>query len=101
MKLLSAILLSLGLSVSVWAVDSKDIEIETFLSLGKFVGACGIMELQLQFQHSTDAQNGDEFIKRFWTGEAARLYMTLDEYAAKCDETAVTYANVIEAFAAK
>jgi hypothetical protein len=76
---------------------SSAITIESILVIGKASGACGILNLQLQFQTNTKMTGGDEFVVRFWTTEAARLGMTLEEYATKhCQSSLSSYDRLFE-----
>ena len=59
------------------------------MSLGKLTGNCGIFRAQVVFQEETVLDNGDEFLSRYWTMEAARLGKTLEEYVQYC----LTYMN--------
>tara|TARA_R110002072_G_scaffold301652_1_gene481861 strand:+ start:2066 stop:2320 length:255 start_codon:yes stop_codon:yes gene_type:complete len=52
------------------------------LAVSKYAGACGILGLQAEFQSTTKLEGGDEFLVRFWTTEAARLGMSMEEYGA-------------------
>ena len=46
--------------------------------------------MMADFQKRTQMDGGDDFLFRFWTMEAARLGMTLKEYATQC---AAAYKN--------
>jgi hypothetical protein len=73
------------------------LSLESLLVIGKASGACGILNLQLQFQSNTKMEGGNEFIVRFWTTEAARLGMTLEEYATThCTSSLASYDRVLE-----
>jgi hypothetical protein len=65
--------------------------LHTLLVVGKGSGACGILTLQIQFQEGTKMSGGNEFVGRFWTTEAARLGMTLDQYGKFCAKTLDAY----------
>ncbi|MBO6811717.1 MULTISPECIES: hypothetical protein [Marinobacter] len=68
------------------------------LVTGKMSGGCGIMQLQIQYQQNTGLEGGTNFIVRFWTAEAARLGMTLDEYAGQCRRVVENYQEFYEMF---
>tara|TARA_R100001530_G_scaffold120297_1_gene87553 strand:- start:248 stop:541 length:294 start_codon:yes stop_codon:yes gene_type:complete len=76
-----------------WAEDDPSdggLIIKRMLATGKFTGGCGIFEMMADFQKRTQMDGGDDFLFRFWTMEAARLGMTLKEYATQC---AAAYKN--------
>lgn len=54
------------------------------LALGKLTGGCGILKLQMEFQENTKLKGGDEYLARFWTTEATRLGMSVEQYAKQC-----------------
>ena len=72
------------------------LSLEAMLALGKGTGACGILNLQLDFQRTTKMPGGEDFIVRFWTTEAARLGKTLDQYAEQCVKTVAGYERLAE-----
>ena len=67
-------------------LDSSEFGRE-ILAVGKMSGACGIFKLQIDFQENTLMPGGIEFIERFWTTEAARLGVSLQDYAKHCGES--------------
>lgn len=69
---------------------------EVRMVTGKAHGACGILYSTLQFQKTTDMPGGDDFLLRYWTTEAARLGMSLEEYAAQCAQVAENYRGLFE-----
>lgn len=92
MKFLSAILLSLGLSVSVWAEDKpEDNPTVQILATAKMTGACGIMNSQFMFQEVTLMPSGNEFLLRYWKTEATRLGMSLEEFISNCGSSVSEY----------
>lgn len=99
MKLLNALLFSLGFSVACFAED--DLSIESLMALGKLTGACGIMNSQIVFQQTTGMPEGDEFLVRYWTTEAARLGMTIEKYGASCSQSIDSYDQFIAAINAQ
>lgn len=77
--------------VSAEEPDSGSEFARSLLVTGKMSGGCGIMKLQIQFQENTGLEGGTNFIARFWTAEAARLGMTLEEYAEQCHKVVGSY----------
>lgn len=73
-----------------------ELTLEAFLVVGKASGACGILTQQLQFQETTQMVGGNEFVVRFWTTEAARLGMTMQQYVEHCTSTLSSYAKLSE-----
>lgn len=92
MKLLAALTLSIGLSFG--AVAEEDFSMQSLMALGKLTGLCGIFTSQLIFQDSTIMPNGDEFLVRYWTTEAARLGMTLEELGSTCKTSVEKYNGI-------
>ncbi|WP_373000183.1 hypothetical protein [Marinobacter sp.] len=71
---------------------------QSMLVVGKMTGNCGILHLQIQFQENTKLEGGAKFITRFWTAEAARLGMSLEEFGKQCNEVVDKYDAWFEAF---
>lgn len=88
-------LILLSLTFSQYSLSNDDKEVNHFalsmLATGKMTGGCGIFKLQIDFQENTGLTGGDDFMARFWTTEAARLGMTLEEYATSCHKMVASY----------
>jgi hypothetical protein len=54
-------------------------------------GACGILDSMIQLQKTTKLPGGDDFVVRFWTVEAARLGMTVQQLSERCNEAISGY----------
>ena len=93
MKLISFLLLIFVFSPIVYSDDDQESSdfARGLLATGKFSGGCGIFKLQIEFQENTQLAGGSEFIARFWTTEAARLGMSLEEYAEQCKTVVQSY----------
>jgi len=65
--------------------------LQGMLAISKMAGACGILQQMSAFQGTTKLENGDAFIQRFWSTEAARLGKTPEEYIATCNSTMSAY----------
>ena len=91
-----AVLVSAWLAMWVPArAQAPAVTAESLLVVGKAAGACGILDLQLAFQQSTQMAGGNEFVVRFWTTEAARLGMTLPQYATEhCKSSLESYGKL-------
>ena len=61
------------------------------LALAKMTGACGILNSMIHFQETTKLENGEVFVVRFWATEAARLGMSSEELAIKCNGSVTAY----------
>lgn len=87
------IIFSLALSSMTLANDEKENSDFALgmLATGKLSGGCGIFKLQIVFQENTGLPGGNDFIARFWTTEAARLGMSLKEYAEACHKAIENY----------
>ena len=88
------ITMGLALTLSTFTLaselDSSEFGLE-ILAVGKMSGACGIFKLQIEFQENILMPGGIEFIERFWTTEAARLGVSLQDYAKQCGEYVEAY----------
>ena len=60
-------------------------------AVSKIAGACGILDSMLYFQKTTKMSGGDEFVVRFWTVEAARLGLSMQQYSDKCNQSITLY----------
>jgi hypothetical protein len=103
LKLLLAIVclaLLLSINFAQGAEESEELGnlAQGMLVVGKMTGSCGILNLQIQFQENTEIAGGVKFISRFWTAEAARLGMTLEEFGQQCNEVVSKYETYFEAF---
>ena len=91
-----AIILVLLLSVETRA-DKENEDALGVLAAAKMAGACGILDSMIYFQKSTQIDNGEVFIGRFWTMEAARLGWTLEEYSNTCNSATKLYNTMVSA----
>jgi hypothetical protein len=95
------------LTVSAWShahsqtAPPNELTLQGFLVVGKSAGACGILTQQLTFQETTQMSGGNEFFIRFWTTEAARLGMTLEQYVEHCKTAVSSYGKLWEMADAK
>jgi hypothetical protein len=95
--------LTLIFSIPVLSNEEKDPSefVRGLMVVGKMSGACGIFNLQIQFQENTGLDGGDNFVERFWSAEAARLGMTLEDYANQCHDTLEKYASYSKMFSSE
>lgn len=82
---------SLAFVFSVPAFAQEDTSTQGILAAAKMSGACGILDLLIQFQKSTHMEGGDEFVSRFWSVEAARLGMSVEQLSSTCDQSISFY----------
>ena len=69
------------------------------LSTAKIAGACGILDSLIHFQNTTKMNGGDEFVSRFWSLEATRLGISVEELSTRCNQALAaydTYWNMLE-----
>jgi hypothetical protein len=50
-------------------------------------------------QKTTKMPGGDEFVVRFWSVEAARLGMTVEQLSQRCNESVAAYGTLWDAAA--
>ena len=67
------------------------------LAVAKFTGTCGILDSMISFQKTTQMPGGDDFVARFWTTEAARLGLSMQQYSDRCDRSIEMYNQIWEA----
>lgn len=84
------------LSANIAAEQSSRDFIQEVLATGKMAGACGIIQLQIQFQANTNMPGGADFVERFVSTEAARLGKSSDEYMNNCAMSISTYSRMWE-----
>lgn len=95
---MKAINIILGLVVLSSATSAQeDISVQALMSVSKMAGACGILDEMIHFQTVTKMPGGDDFVPRFWTAEAARLGMSIQQYSEQCDQTLQAYGKFWEA----
>jgi predicted outer membrane protein len=87
-NLLAVFLLLLLPSISYADTNGADLKV---LATAKIAGACGILDSMISFQKTTKMPGGDEFVSRFWSVEAARLGISVQELAQRCDKAVVMY----------
>ncbi|MEW8442024.1 MAG: hypothetical protein AB2689_28085, partial [Candidatus Thiodiazotropha taylori] len=61
------------------------------LVVAKIAGACGILDSIINFQKTTKMPGGDEFVSRFWSVEAARMGISIEQLSQRCDKAVVMY----------
>lgn len=81
----------LAFALSVSASAQEDLAGLQMLSVAKMAGACGILDSIIQFQKTTRLEGGDEFVTRFWSVEAARLGMSVQELSSNCNQSIEAY----------
>lgn len=96
MKPMAVLLFALAV-VTTSAAQAPDLNLQSFLVVGKAAGACGILTQQLIFQETTQMSGGNEFVVRFWTTESARLGMSLEQYAEHCKRSVSSYDKMFQA----
>lgn len=106
MKRLAALVIVLTISASTPhaqrpTTPREGLNLQSFLVVGKAAGACGIFTQQLTFQETTQMAGGNEFVVRFWTTEAARLGMSMQQYVDQCKTTLASYGKLWEMADAK
>ncbi len=93
MKLLTKITivaLALTFSIPCWAKDDG-ISVQGMLATSKIAGACGILDSLIHFQKTTKMVGGDEFVTRFWSVEAARQGLTVQQLSERCNKAISAY----------
>lgn len=93
--IIAFVLLAFEFSVPASAQD--DTSTQGILAAAKMSGACGILDLLIQFQKSTLMEGGDEFVSRFWSVEAARLGMSVEQLSSTCDQSIFFYKQLWDA----
>lgn len=75
------------------SATAKDegVSVQGMLATAKYAGACGILDSLVHFQKTTKMDGGDEFVSRFWTVEAARLGLTVQQLSDRCNEAISAY----------
>lgn len=79
------------LYLSPLANAEDELSAQGIMAISKAAGACGILNSMLYFQKSTQMPEGDKFIVRFWTAEAARLGESIEKYSEKCNKAIASY----------
>ena len=93
MKLLTRIAivaLTFTISIQCWAKDDG-ISMQGMLATSKIAGACGILDSLIHFQKTTKMNGGDEFVSRFWSVEAARQGLTVQQLSDRCNKAISAY----------
>lgn len=94
MKLFVVALLSC-LSFTVMANDD-DKFLQMIIVNSKLHGMCGVFDQLSEFQRVTKMPGGDEFRRRFFNTELARLGINATQYAQVCKSAASKYGTVAE-----
>lgn len=79
------------------AVAQDELLPQGVLAVAKMAGACGILDSMIDLQKTTKLPGGDEFVVRFWTVEAARLGMSVEDLSQQCNEAVEAYTKLWEA----
>jgi hypothetical protein len=78
------------LSTQSWA-QNEGVSLQGILATAKYAGACGILDSLVHFQKTTKMDGGDELVSRFWSVEAARLGLTVQQLSDKCNKAICAY----------
>lgn len=90
------LILALALISTTTLVNASKYEkIEKSLRLGLISGRCSIMDKQIKFQTENNLKGGDNFFKSFWTVEAAKFDVSLQELYEVCGELMTKYNDTI------
>ena len=73
------------------AFAQEELTMQGILSIGKFAGACGILDSMINFQKTTKMEGGDAYVVRFWEVEAARLGLSVEQLSNKCNQSVSAY----------
>ena len=87
----SCLIVAFVLSFSQASYSGEESELLTILSTAKIAGACGILDSLIDFQAKTKMNGGNEFVSRFWTLEAARLGLSVEELSNSCNTAVLRY----------
>ena len=85
-----AVALVFATTAQSWAQE-EGMSVQGMLATAKYAGACGILDSLVHFQKTTKMNGGDEFVARFWTVEAARLGLTVQQLSDRCNEAIKAY----------
>ena len=94
----SKYILCFTLLLTTFAKANEDLSIEQIMAISKISGSCGQLQSQIIFQEQTELKEGEKFVVRYWTTEAARLGHTLESYTAMCIEMLEKYATLKNIF---
>lgn len=86
-----ALALTVPLMMALPSVAQNELSSQGILAIAKMAGACGILDSMIQMQKTTKMPGGDEFVTRFWSVEAARLGMTVEQLSQRCNESIGAY----------
>lgn len=86
-----------ALLLAVPSAAQNELSSQGILSVAKMAGACGILDSIIQMQKTTKMPGGDEFVVRFWSVEAARLGMTVEQLSQRCNESIAAYGKLWDA----
>lgn len=93
MKLLTKITIAavaITFSISCWAKDDG-VSVQSMLATAKIAGACGILDSLVDFQKTTKMTGGDDFVERFWSVEAARQGLSVQQLSDRCNKAISAY----------
>ena len=88
---------AVALLMPLLSTAQDELSSQGILSVAKMAGACGILDSMIQMQKTTKMPGGDEFVVRFWSVEAARLGMTVEQLSQQCDESIAAYGRLWDA----
>ena len=92
-----ATIAALVLSLAIPASAQNEPSGQGVLVIAKMTGACGILNSMIQFQTSSRMEGGEEFVSRFWSVEAARLGLTVQQLSEQCDDSIAAYDRIWQA----
>jgi len=90
-KSINIILLLISLAGTGYAKAADEPSGQGILAIAKYAGACGILVSMVHFQKTTKMPSGDEFVARFWSTEAARLGLSVQQLSDRCNQSITAY----------
>ena len=89
--MINALVIATAAALTVTPAQSKELTPQDILVIAKMAGACGILDSMIQFQNTTRMAGGNEFVTRFWSVEAARLGMSVEQLSDRCTRSINAY----------
>jgi hypothetical protein len=69
----------------------QEVSPQAVLMVANVAGECDVLFYMVEFQKKNNINGGNEYVAKFWSDEAARLGMTVEQMSARCSESAAAY----------
>jgi len=64
------------------------------LMVANVAGECEMLYSMIEFQKQSNIQGGEEYVAKFWSAEAAKMKLTVEQLSDRCKKSTAAYDKV-------